>query len=657
VTKNEACGLLTTDTEGRILEANPTLASYVGCDVSTLIGKPLISLFPPGGRILFQTQVLPLLDFRHRLEEFYITLQRTDGSEMPVLMNAVSPTCDSASAMHWATIPIRRRDLLETELINAKVKAQEALLAKEEAARAAEAANRAKTAFLANMSHEIRTPMNAVIGMATLMLDTPLTTEQRGYIDTIRTSGDHLLNVINDILDFSKIEAGRLELEQEPFGLRECFESALDLVSARASQKNLELLLVIEEKVPQQVVGDMSRVRQIIVNLVDNAIKFTEHGEVVVAVASRSDKSGLRVSVRDTGIGIAPDRQGRLFQAFSQADVSTTRRYGGTGLGLVICKRLVELMGGSLQVHSELGQGSTFTFELALPVVTDESATAAASVPASLAGRRVLVVDDNAIHRRILERMLQSWRLQPRMVASGTEALQAFQNGGHFDVALLDYRMPEMNGVELAAAIRDLPTGRTLPLVLLGSATTHSLDSHFADSLTKPIKASHLLNTLTKVLRLPGHPAIRASTDSPPAATVPPLKVLVAEDNPVNQQVARLLLAKLGYTADVVTNGREALEALEHVAYDVVLMDVEMPEMDGLDATRALTARWTAPRRPYVIGLTAHAMAEARQACNEAGMRDYLAKPVALEQLRAALRRAWDARRTEASQAEARKPV
>lgn len=540
----------------------------------------------------------------------------------------------------------------------------------------AETANQAKSVFLANMTHELRTPMNAVIGMTSLLLDTRLTVEQTEFAKIIRGSSESLLTIINDILDFSKIEAGKFELEQQPFDLRECVEGALDLLAASSSEKFIELAYTMDDRVPEMIVGDVTRLRQILVNLVGNAVKFTEAGEVILAIQpprSREFTSAYQIqrsprertstsqsyvvrrkynpneieihfAVKDTGIGIPADRMDRLFQSFSQLDPSTTRRYGGTGLGLVISKRLSQQMGGTMWAESSgiPGHGSTFHFTIRAEVVTTTKRSFLHAEDPALRGKRLLIVDDNTTYRRILTQQAITWGILPYDTASPQEAL-AWLSQQTFDAAILDLQMPETDGLNLGAQMHAISPQMPLALLAsLGHQEAIQEEGAFAAFINKPVKPVMLHAALTQLFQGADIRRRRRETSNevafdPQMAERMPLRILLAEDNATNQKVALRLLERFGYRADVAANGIEVLEALRRQPYDIVLMDVQMPEMDGLEASRRIVKEWSLDSRPHLVAMTANATENDQQICFAAGMNAYITKPIRVEELVAAL--------------------
>ncbi len=626
--------------ESDLQEASQRLRSYGAIMVGVFGVSMLLALLVSmrmqrvvSGPILHLAQVARVISTER---DYTARAVARGGDETRLLIQAFNQMLDQIQ---------RRDDELESQRVDLKLEITKRIAMNEqlEVARLkAEEASRAKGEFLANVSHEIRTPMNGILGMTELALGTDLTEEQREYLGMVHHSAASLLSVINDILDFSKIEAGRLDLDPVEFSLRRDLGSIMRLVGLRAHEKGLELICDIAPDIPDMLVGDASRLRQVLVNLMGNAIKFTDLGEIVVRVAGagmESDTVRVRFSVTDTGVGIPREKQGLIFQPFTQADGTTTRRFGGTGLGLTISSRLVQMMGGTLDVESLPGQGSTFAFTAVFGLSL--APAPACESPVALEGLPVLVVDDNRTNRILLERMLAGWKMVPTCVGSAPDALTLLQagaqDGAHtFRLALLDMNMPGISGLELAERIKRDPTLQSMTLLMLTSSSMPGESARcraigISAYLTKPIIESDLLDALRCALAVGGSRAAARSNAPATATRMPatPLRVLVAEDNLVNQRLVVRLLERRGHQVTLATTGVEAVAAWERSRFDVVLMDVQMPDMGGLEATAAIRQReQTAGGHVPIVAMTAHAMKGDRERCLEVGMDGYLAKPV-----------------------------
>jgi PAS domain S-box-containing protein len=631
---------------GTIGMTNPAICDLLGYQADELVGQPVAKLFDADERVHLK-QWLPTLvrqGTRGSADNTYVS---KDGTTIPISLSA-SVMRDDGGALQG--IVCVAQDITE------RVRVQETL---HKAKEAAEAANQAKSQFMAKMSHELRTPMNGVLGMTELLLSTALTDRQSRFTKIVRQSGMTLLEIINDILDFSKIEAGKLELEHVDFDPRRAVEEVVELLAEGAHRKGLELACLIHDAVPTAMRGDPVRLRQILTNLLGNAIKFTDQGEIVVRVAPMEEVEEtmlLRFEVRDTGIGIAPEHQTHIFASFAQADGSTSRKYGGTGLGLAIAKQLAEMMGGAIGIESAPGRGSTFWFTARLET-SPAHTQAALELHHNLQGLRVLIVDNNATSRRILHQQVMTWGVCDESAGSGPQALEmlraAAARGEPYDLAIVDMGMPDMDGVALAHAMQADPTIAAVPLVLLTSVSqsgdeSTALPANIPHHLSKPVRQSKLYACLAGMMNLPVELSdslfmLRPRLGTGQAAS--DWHILVAEDNPVNQEVAAGMIESLGCRVTVATNGQEALDAMGLRAYDVVFMDCQMPEMDGFEATRVMRAleqcdqAHPTPRHTPIVALTANAFASDREACLAAGMDDYLSKPFTQDQLRAILER------------------
>lgn len=528
-------------------------------------------------------------------------------------------------------------ELLNSELVSQKKQEHDARLTAEKAMIEAERANQAKSAFLATMSHEIRTPMNGVLGMASILAETDLDNEQREYTEAILNSGETLLIVINDILDYSKIESGNLEIDPHDFDLRKCIEDVLQLFASKAADAGIDLIYQIEDAIPATVVADSLRLRQVLNNLIGNALKFTHKGEVFVMITADNiadEKLQLRFEIRDTGIGIQEDQLDNLFKPFNQLDSSVTRRYGGTGLGLVICERLVKLMGGDIKVKSEAGQGSTFSFTIACEKGDEANKPRPLDYGSACAGKKVLIVDDNETNLRILTIQLKKWKMEAVAVNSGKAALELLVAPAAFDLVITDMQMPDMDGVELSRRIKAIRN--ELPVILLssiGNETKKEYPHLFTSVLTKPVKQQHLYEVITMDIKK--DPAQKKDEKktllSEAFALTCPMRLLVAEDNSMNQKLILRILSKLGFQPDLANNGLEVLDMLSKNSYDLIFMDIQMPDMDGIEATRII--RKTYGAYPLIVAMTANALTEDKESCFNAGMDDYISKPINIELL------------------------
>jgi PAS domain S-box-containing protein len=627
--------IFSADDQGRILSLNNEAVRLWSYDVSSLIGQNLDHLFVEPG--FFAEAVA------HCSNQSTITYVEAEA------ITRTGRRFDAEVALDYAQIDGRTLYTLAGRDITDRRQNEKRL---NEAKDMAETGNRAKSEFLANMSHEIRTPLNGVIGMTGLLMETELSPTQHDYVDTIRASGESLMMIINDILDFSKIEAGHFSLSEAPFDLRACVESALDVLGPRAMEKHLDLTYYVADEVPGLVLGDEQRLRQVLINLVGNAVKFTAKGDVYVEVDAQPVPPGqdgpsgqrnlweLTFRVRDSGIGIPHDKMDRLFKIFSQVDATNSRSFGGTGLGLAISKRLIELMGGSIGVTSEVGQGSTFLFTIRVPTAPGQRKSITEAVGSQLRGRRLLVVEDSHISRELLGHHARRWGMEVTECASGPEAIKMVQAGAAFDVAVIDMLMPEMHGLDVATDLRRFPATVDIPLILLRSSSADEADPRLKNLswlsiLPKPWKPATLQREITRVLdQREVSACIVAPTRllNPNMAEIAPVEILVVEDNPTNQQVVLMVLRALGYQPDMAENGRTGIDKVSSHRYDIVLLDLQMPDIDGFEVARHI--RQHLNYQPIIVALTAGASPEDRQRCLDAGMDDYVLKPFKISLLK-----------------------
>ena len=635
----------------KIIDVNQATIDFHRAKSKRVFFEGLASIMNEGSMEVLREELLALAEGNTKFESEFVG-QALDGERIDSFLRlSIAPGYeDTWAKVFVSSIDIserKRAEELNARLVDINAKLETSIARANQMAMEAASANQAKSEFLANMSHEIRTPMNAVLGMTTLLADTKLSLQQQDFVETIRSSSEGLLSIINDILDLSKIEAGQLEFEEIPFNLNSQLEDILDLFASKASEKSLELILDIDEQVNGNLLGDPTRLRQVLVNLVGNAVKFTDVGEIEISVRvdrESNDDYCLLFTVVDTGIGIPINRRNRLFQPFSQIDASTTRRFGGTGLGLAISKRLCNLMGGNMWFKSEDGKGSAFSFTITFKI--DEERAFSGLDLTGFEGKWVLIVDDNLSNQRNLSSLVTNWQMTTATASSGKEALQLMEDDRPFDLAIIDQFMPEMDGLTLISKIRRLAGHADFPIILLTPVGKRAVlqdteKLQISSFVTKPIKHSALYNAIIKEFNpLSDMLGLRRSASPVFAeknAAKRPLNILLAEDNLVNQKVAILLLKRMGYSADLVSNGLEAIEALERKHYDVILMDMHMPELNGLDATQRIRREFLGESQPHIIAMTAAITKKDRDACFGAGMNDFVNKPVRVDELAKAI--------------------